>query len=122
MHPVTVIVFAEELLLLCGVVCAATPTDRIMAAAADAPDRTIVFMLPPLFQEPSGMGATLRPDEYGGAMYARGPDRPREVVGVDIPNLSGLRGPLSQHLAIAHQLWRHHHVRCEQSNAARDPF
>src|SRR5580693_2353676 len=73
MHPVTVIVFAKELLLLCGVVCAATPTDRIMAAAADAPDRTIVFMLPPLFQEPSGTSATLRPGEYGGAIYARGP-------------------------------------------------
>lgn len=89
-HPVTVMVFAElELLLLCGVVCAATPTDRIMAAAADAPDRTIVLILPPLFQGPAGMGATLRP---------RGPmrlcmhevkagSRSRRRQTVDIPNL-----------------------------------
>jgi hypothetical protein len=60
-----------ELLVLCGVVCAAIPTDRIMAAAADAPDRTIVFILPPLFQEPSGAGATLRPGESSAATYAR---------------------------------------------------
>jgi hypothetical protein len=42
-------VIAALELPLCGVVCAASPTDRIMAAAANVPDRTIVLMLSPLF-------------------------------------------------------------------------
>jgi hypothetical protein len=46
-HPVTVTVAGLEL-LLCGVVCAVIPTDRSTTTAADAPDRTIVLILPPL--------------------------------------------------------------------------
>jgi hypothetical protein len=49
MHPVTVMVVAELELPVCGVVCAARPTDRIMAAAANATDRTMVLVLPILF-------------------------------------------------------------------------
>jgi len=71
-HPVTVIVLAALELLLCGVVCAAIPTDRIMATAAHAPDRTIVFILPPLFQEPGWNGCNLEASESGCAVYARG--------------------------------------------------
>jgi hypothetical protein len=51
MHPVTVMVLAGIEPPLCGVVCAAIPTVRIMANAADVPDRTIVFILPPRFQK-----------------------------------------------------------------------
>jgi hypothetical protein len=51
MHPVTVMGAAELALPVCGVVCAAIPTDSTTAAATHAPDRTIVLILPPLFQD-----------------------------------------------------------------------